>query len=203
MSASLHLIRHRLVSHCGENSSFPFLFPFTLRGLQMSKPIRGTIAEYTIPRPAKPTAETMKGFGGAAARLARVSAIGGHIGADRLVRFRGRYCPAIHGEPVPNGISYKPPGPPIATDPIVVYDSDGWWGQVLSWPPYIPIGNQSTCLRFKGPHMANVGMFCALDKWDDYAKMWTLLTAWGAPRALGFAVELWSTQQRRTTRNEG
>jgi len=187
----------------------------------MSKPIQGTIAEYTIPRPAKPTAETIKGFGDAAARLARVSSIGGHIGADRLVRFAGRYCPAIHGEPagyeweedhnstakprarVPNGISYKPPGPPIATDPIVVYDSDGWWGQILSWPPYIPIGNQSTCLRFKGPHMANVGMFCALDRWDDYAKMWTLLTAWGAPRALGFAVELWSTQQRRTTRNEG
>ena len=186
----------------------------------MSKPIQGTIAEYTIPRPAPPTAETIKGFGGAAARLARVSSVGrwDAKGADRLVRFTGRYCPAIHGEPasyswigstlaggtsVPNGISYKPPGPPIATDPIVVYDSDGWWGQVLSWPPYIPIGNQSTCLRFKGPHMANVGMFCALDRWDDYAKMWTLLTAWGAPRALGFAVELWSTQLRRTTRNEG
>jgi len=171
----------------------------------MSKTIKGTVAEYTIYKPSPPTAETIKGFGGAAARLARVAAVGrwDAKGADRLVRFRGRYCPAIHGVAVPNGTSYKPPGPPVAPlTPLVVYDSEGWLGQILWHPTYIPIGNQSTCLRFKGPHTGNGGLFCQLNEWDDYAKMWDLLNAWEAPRALGFAVELWSTQQRRTTRNE-
>ena len=91
---------------------------------------------------------------------------------------------------------------PLCAKPTMVHASPPWYATVDSDDKgtYVVFEKYDADGAIAQPaNLTSCDLYC----WEDYPRMWSKALNAGVPRSAIFAVELWSSQQRRQTANEG
>jgi len=101
---------------------------------------------------------------------------------------------------VDNATIIPPLRAPLCAKPTMVYASPPWYATVDSDDEgaYV-LFEKYDADGFSAIALCSCNLYC----WEDYPRMWRKALNAGVPRSAMFAVELWSSQQRRQTANEG